>query len=146
MFPGERGQKAKEKTMSCFLMEERAIAGLAAEIVKLHLDKLPLRGDGNPHDGESLADAMLAMNIDALRQRYGNMAMLDDMEHVNLDARAWNPLDAFTPVQFYKSLECFLYQCAEGNVDERPLYKAIQTLHSSLVVKDMRGYSNAVWG
>jgi hypothetical protein len=136
--------------MSCFILEERRIAGLAAELVKLHFDKLPLRGDGEPHDRESLADAMLALNIDAFRQRYGVNALLtEDLDSVDLDRKNWLPLDAFSPAQLFKSLQCFLYQCSEGNVPERSLFKALDALLNLLapaIDQESPEYDAAIWG
>jgi hypothetical protein len=136
--------------MSCFILEGRRIAALAAELVKLHSDKLPLSGDGEPHDRESLADAMLALNLDAFRQRYGTKTMLEDVaEYVDPDARNWTPLDKLGKIQFFKSLQCFLYQCSEGNVPDRPLFKALQAVEDFLaptVNQESPGYNAAIWG
>jgi hypothetical protein len=135
--------------MSCFILEERRIAGLAAKLVKTHSDKLPLREMREPHDRESLADAMLALNLDAFRQRYGTETMLEDVaEYVDLDARNWTPLDKLEKAQFFKSLQCFLYQCSEGNVPDRPL-KALQAVEDSLapfVNQESPKYVAAAWG
>jgi hypothetical protein len=131
-------------------MEGHRIATLAAELVKLHSGRLPLRGNGEPHDRRSLADAMLAMNLDAFRQRYGTKTMLEDVaECVDLDARHRRPLDRLGKVQFFKSLQCFLYQCGEGNVPDRPLFKALQAVEDFLaptVNQESPGYNAAIWG
>ena len=72
---------------------------------------------GETYGRERLADAMLAMNLDAFRQRYGMRALLvEDLDCIDLDKRNWKPLVALSEVQFFKSLQCFLYQCCEGDV------------------------------
>jgi hypothetical protein len=136
--------------MRCFILEGCRIAGLASELVKLHSGRLPLRGDGEPHDRESLADAMLALNLDAFRQRYGvNVLLTKDLDSVDLDRKNWLPLDAFSPTQLFKSLQCFLYQCSEGNVPERSLFKALDALLNLLgpaINQESPEYAAAIWG
>jgi hypothetical protein len=92
---------------------------------------------------------MLAMNIDAFRQRYSIKIFMEDLDHIDLDTRNWHPLEAFSEVQFFKSLQCFLYQCCEGNVYERPLYKtldAIRELLAPSINEDSAEYEAAEWG
>jgi hypothetical protein len=135
--------------MSCFVMHESRIAALAAEIVNRNKGDLLVGEQGETYGRERLADAMLAMNLDAFRQRYGLKTMLDDLDCIDLDRRTWTPLEAFSEVQFFKSLQCFLYQCCEGDVDERPLYKtltAIQNLLAPFINQDSAEYDAAEWG
>jgi hypothetical protein len=76
--------------------------------------------------------------------------MLEDVaESVDPDARNWTPPDRLGKVQFFKSLQCFLYQCSEGNVPDRPLFKALQDVEAFLaptVNQDSPKYNVAVWG
>ena len=136
--------------MSCFVMEENRIASLAAEIVNRNKGSLLVGEQGDTYGRERLADAMLAMNLDAFRQRYGIRALLvEDLDCIDLDTRNWHPLEAFSEVQFFKSLQCFLYQCAEGDVDEKPLYKtlsAIRGLLAPFINQDSAEYEAAEWG
>ena len=91
---------------------------------------------------------MLAMNVDAYRQRYGIRMMFED-NNIDLDRRNWKPLDTFSPVQFFKSLQCFLYQCSEADVDEKPLFRALNGITDFLapgVNQDSREYDAAIWG
>jgi hypothetical protein len=75
---------------------------------------------GDAYGKEKLADAMLAMNLDAFRQRYGIKFFLTaQLDGVELDRRQWKTEAPFSGVQFFKTLQCFLYQCAEGDVDEK---------------------------
>ena len=135
--------------MSCFVMEENRIASLAAEIVNRNKGSLLVGEQGETYDREQLADAMLAMNIDAFRQRYGIRALLaQDLDSIDMDRRNWHPLEAFSEVQLFKSLQCFLYQCAEGDVDEKPLYKtldAIRGLLAPFINQDSAEYDAAEW-
>jgi len=136
--------------MSCFLMDENRIASLAAAIVSKNEGNPLADEQGAKYDGEHLADAMLAMNIDAFRQRYGIKALLvEDLDCIDLDTRNRGPLEALSEVQVFKSLQCFLYQCAEGDVDEKPLYKALSAIKSRMASFIRQGtpeYEAAEWG
>ena len=136
--------------MSCFVMNEDRIASLAHEIITRNKGALLVGEYGETYDSESLADAMLAMNIDAFRQRYGMKALLvSDLDCIDLDTRRWHPLQALSEVQMYKSLQCFLYQCCEGNVDEKPLYKTLSAIRALMVPFIREGsqeYEAAEWG
>ena len=136
--------------MSCFVMDENRIASLAHEIINRNKSDLLVGEQGDAYGREQLADAMLTMNLDAFRQRYGMRALLvEDLDCIDLNTRNWKPLAAFSEVQFFKSLQCFLYQCAEGDVDDRPLYKtltAIQNLLAPFINTDSPEYDEAEWG
>jgi len=136
--------------MSCFIMDENRIVTLAHEIINRNKGDLLVGEQGETYGRERLADAMLAMNIDAFRQRYGIKALLvEDLDSIDLDTRNWRPLAAFSEVQFFKSLQCFLYQCCEGDVDEKPLYKtleAIKGLLAPFINDESAEYEAAEWG
>ena len=136
--------------MSCFVMNENRIATLAHAIITRNKGDLLVGEQGETYVRERLADAMLAMNLDAFRQRYGIRALLaQDLDSIDLDRRNWHPLEALSEVQFFKSLQCFLYQCCEGDVDEKPLYKtlsAIRGLLAPLINEDSAEYDAAEWG
>jgi hypothetical protein len=135
--------------MSCFIMDENRIARLALELVTLNKGPLHVEESGERYDTERLADAMLALNIDAFRQRYSMKMLFEDNEYLDLDRRNWTPLAAFSPVQFFKSLQCFLYQCSEGDVDQRPLFKHLDAILDTMrpnVNMESAEYNAAEWG
>lgn len=87
-----------------------------------------------------LGKSMLTMNREALTARYG-----DEIEPF---AYAFEPTrtDVF---QALKSLDCFLYQCSEGDVPSKDLYKACEAFADGLrrmIVNDLPGYEKATWG
>lgn len=96
-------------------------------------------------DVDAFALALFDMNCEAVNQRYGNG-----------QAEEFRPLD-YKPVmtipcgkiQQYKSLQCLLYQCCEGNVYESPLYKVMEQHMLGLakeIVCDLPQYEMAKWG
>lgn len=51
-------------------------------------------------------------------------------------------------VSAYKSLQCLLYQCAEGDIPEMKLFKELENLSHRLahkIVSDLPAYSAADW-
>jgi hypothetical protein len=129
-------------------METKRIASLAAAIVSVYPDKLDLREPGKPHDRHTLADAMLSMNIDAFRERYGRKILLEDMQHIDMNTRDQR-IESFSPVQLCKTLQCFLYQCSEGDVPDKPLFQSLKVVESLLSPRfssDAPEYEAAVWG
>lgn len=98
---------------------------------------------------------LYAMNINAVEQRYpdcvGNPNNLpgqisDDGSHLPYTYRPSAPPKA---IQLYKSIQCFLYQCSEGDVDELPLYKLLKEYQTRLAVhmiEHSSDYDKADWG
>jgi len=93
---------------------------------------------------ESLGHRLFRMNILAISQRYGEG-----------EAEKFRPLDykyesvlPSTKIQTYKSLQCLMYQCAEGIVPETNLYKAMDNFQNRLardIVSDLDSYKAADW-
>jgi hypothetical protein len=122
--------------------------------------------------GEVLGQDLFDMNVDAFCQRY-------PAEKVNaatalaslgcrtlpLTCRTRYPEDIGEPFEYYaampapltrealiqahKSASCLLYQCSEGDVPERPLFKAleafVQRLADEFITIDPR-WEEALWG
>jgi hypothetical protein len=52
-------------------------------------------------------------------------------------------------VQALKSLKCFLYQCYEGNINKRKLFKKLEHIEVWLmnkVINELESYDRAEWG
>jgi hypothetical protein len=92
---------------------------------------------------EHLGAAMRAMNVEAVRQRYG------DDELVPTAAYRYESESA-TPVQALKSLHCLLYQSNEGDVHETPLYRWLREVVDRTWMMDLidtiPAYQRAEWG
>lgn len=51
--------------------------------------------------------------------------------------------------QDFKTLQCYLYQCCEGDVSETKLYKALEKLKSRVaeyIIENQKEYEEAEWG
>jgi hypothetical protein len=90
---------------------------------------------------ERLAKAMFALNQDALNQRYGDPA---EERFIYRHVPEWSNL-----YQALKSIDCWLYQCAEGNVPKRKLYQlfktAVRVWLLELIVYRSTEYDQALW-
>ena len=144
--------------MSSFLVSSETINSLAYmlkdETWKYHLspelDMTPVTGEARRfingfQSYEDLADWMTIMNLEALRQRYGQKAVIQDAGCVNLEAKPKKLSD----IQFLKSLTCYLYQCAEGTVDESKFYRVLQDVRDSFpygAITKTQAWGDAHWG
>lgn len=87
---------------------------------------------------EKLGASMAMLNADAVDQRY---------DETNEPAFSYR-LMCVNEIQALKSMRCWLYQCSEGDVPDRALYKAFQevSLHLALhIVERMDAYDKAAW-
>lgn len=84
---------------------------------------------------------MWQMNAAAVGQRYFDSPL--DMPN-----RFRFKLSTPSKVQSFKSLQCFLYQCSEGDVPERKLFKDLEELSGSLareIVYSLPEWNKAEW-
>ena len=101
--------------------------------------------------------ALSEMNCNALNQRY----IHDDKAEPEQFPKDYNHFEvagnykdgAFEiPISYYqllKSIDCYIYQCSEGNVPELALYKAIQSIRNTLanwIIRNTIAYNAANWG
>jgi hypothetical protein len=92
-----------------------------------------------------LGAAMLQLNCSAVDARYGDgesQTFRDDMTY-------GFRLEMTNAVQAYKSLQCWLYQCAEGEIPESSLlYATMERVKNDLacsIVEAMPAYDKARW-
>jgi hypothetical protein len=95
---------------------------------------------------ERLGYALFQLNIIAVDARYGSG-----------EAKRFRPLDyhykltkGVPLVQVLKSLQCWLYQCNEGDVPEAALYGLfdtdVQLYLMTEIIDSLPEYQNAFWG
>ena len=99
-----------------------------------------------------LGQAMYNLNKNAVSQRYPTDETEDDLPGAYGDNGKLLPyrfrLEPCTDVQGLKSLQCWHYQCAEGNVPEHALYKVFDRLGLYLakhIVDRSPQYDKAEW-
>jgi hypothetical protein len=95
---------------------------------------------------ERLGHAMFQLNINAVDARYGNG---EAEKFRKLDYRYQETVPV-PLMQVLKSLQCWLYQCCEGDVPETELYGLFDTdIQMDLmgkIIGILPEYQNAVWG
>ena len=92
-------------------------------------------------EGDSLRKAgrmLRAMNVDAVRTRYRDAdetGMVPE-EAFEMEDAEWRDRGGPTGNlwQALKSLDCYLYQCVDGDVYDRPLYKALEKMADAMRV------------
>ena len=92
-----------------------------------------------------LAQAMFQLNCDGVNARYGK-GEAEKFRPLNFTYKAE---DYSSLVQVLKSLQCWQYQCSEGDVPETRLYQFFEAVehHVALqIVMDLPEYKKASWG
>lgn len=94
---------------------------------------------------EALGKAMFDLNIAGVNARYGD----GEAAHFRKLNYHYAPAHG-SEVQVLKSMQCWLYQCREGEVVKRPLYIFFQNVVEphlmSSIIADLPEYRAAVWG
>jgi hypothetical protein len=140
--------------MSAFMVADetinRIVTWLAREVSTHHVLAERLAKDcaiavGSDKWEEKLAQAMFQLNCDGVNARYGEG-----------EAEQFRPLhftyktEPYTSlIQVLKSLQCWMYQCCEGNVPQTNLYKYFEEVEKHLALKIVRGlpeYNKVTWG
>ena len=98
----------------------------------------------NVLDLAKLGKKMRRMNEDAVRQRYEKSTdMIPDFPF------EFSLTPTPSPIQMLKSLGCYLYQCSEGNIPRRQLFRALRQAEHDLaygIVVNLPEYDTADWG
>lgn len=135
--------------MSAFLVEDvtinRIVNWLLRELSQSYylteeLKKLGYEVD----DMERLAKDMFRLNLNSLKQRYGSA---EGFRELCFTYKYTSPV---AKIQVLKTLQCWLYQCAEGNVVRKKLFRffdeAVKMYLMSRVIYELPEYDEAKWG
>ena len=130
--------------MSAFIVNQDTINQIVTAL--LHGDfpytETKLEEIGLAGDPQQLGRAMMILNGDAVKQRYG-----DKIDTGCLPYR-FRPIPV-SEIQTFKSLECWLYQCTEGDVPDTKLYKIMSDfchVYASRIIAKLPEYEFAYWG
>lgn len=91
---------------------------------------------------ETLADSLYIMNVRAFSARY------DDATEKEIPRPDFTFRGQPNTCRLLKLLQSYLYQCAEGNIPEEPLYKAMQDYERDLmqdIIEKLPEYEEAIW-
>ena len=137
--------------MSAFLVDKRTIDKILTHVGRKIEDSSWLKSQFEKRLGVNFADddwadklgqAMWNLNQLSLRYRYGDrkMKLVYKFEPV-----------FSTPIGALKALQCWSYQCAEGNIPERSnLWKffenVVESAWAKSIIMRIPEYDNAEWG
>lgn len=142
--------------MSSFLVDDQTINRIVSEIYhdqhagaswtrRKLTEAFGIPQNGNRDDNAAqLGKLMFDLNISAVNARYG--------EGQAADFRPLTYRYSYTPVNTYqvlKSLQCWLYQCTEGDTEQQELYKIMGDYAGSLamqIISRTPQYEAAEWG
>lgn len=132
--------------MSSFFVSKATIDACVTAInhnAAYHRDHGQLYATSN----DTLGKDLWKMNRDAINARYAKDLTEDfDME-AKIAAYRYKTTRP-TMVQMLKSLQCLAYQCSEGKVPERELFKQLERVADLIkdrIVSDLPVYQNAAW-
>ena len=148
--------------MSAFMVADetinRVVYWLYFEVMKSQwlkdkLEKVSGIDTTNYAWSEALGKAMFELNIAGVNDRYGD-GEAGKFRKLNFRYVPLHPTTLFSErsqkIQVLKSLQCWLYQCTEGEVVKQPLYKFFQNVVEpyimSRIVADLPEYQKAEWG
>jgi hypothetical protein len=115
------------------------------QIVDAPLDELQLKA------GTEIGGRLYAMNETAVGIRYPN-AVKRNQPGIKAPAFAMTEPDGAhypTPIELFAAIRCLLYQCHEGEVPKRALYKELNAVAGELaqrIVQDLPEYEKTPWG
>lgn len=134
--------------MSAFIVTNQTIDAVVDGIIRVQKEwgSTPLGFSMGPvlvstwRDYDKLGQALWDMNVDAVDARYNEKNEREKYRHSHADVGAIVEL---------KQMQCFLYQCAEGDVPETELYKAVKEYErrlASQIISNMAEWKQAPWG
>lgn len=138
--------------MSAYIVNDKTINRIISAAILHTLGSLApaprLLVPDNPELGDwrSLGSAMRDMNVAAVIARYGLSDSLPGPSP--LLPYQFRPVTAPGLIQTIKSLDCYLYQCSEGNVPDWTLYQQLGRWQAELCqhyVTESDEYDKAEW-
>jgi hypothetical protein len=140
--------------MSAYIVADKTL-NYVVNWLRREIDRLPIISHklnaagfdtGVPGWAEKLGHAMFQLNIKAVDARYGN----GEAGKFRQLTYRFEHTEAVSLVQVLKSLQCWLYQCNEGDVPTTELYGLFDTdvqmyLMDTIITK-LPEYEEADWG
>ena len=139
--------------MSAYIVEHKTINRIVNKLVRevrdnldsyIIQEKLSELGYDltNNSDAEKLAKDMFMLNLNAVSQRYD--------EEIPAPVFLFQEKHIASLVQTLKSLNCWMYQCTEGDIPGSKLYKFFAKMFKNYLLKrivyGLPEYDQAEWG
>jgi len=136
--------------MSAFMVEDKTINRVVTHVFTngtydtLRRLNAECATPGEPIDEPMLGAMLFSLNIQGVNARYGEGQA---KEFRDLDYRY--QYEHATPIQVLKSLQCWIYQCSEGDVPDTLLYQIMKEYEHMLadsIISKLPAYNAAEWG
>jgi hypothetical protein len=136
--------------MSAFIVDDLCIRRILTGFERaeyqtegLYCTIRPPRPTVGNEERHATARALLEMNVEAVNHRYAHNG------EQPVPAFREGPAGEVTDWQVLKSLDCYLYQCSEGDIPKSEFYKAVTNFRNALraaLVSQLPEYEAAKWG
>jgi hypothetical protein len=132
-----------DKTMSAFIISDETMNRAVNAIRESGNWPISItRGDFDTPDGLTVLGVQLfGLNDDAVSQRYQDERDPEPMPYRYRPSRC-------SAAAHLKALQCLIYQCSEGDVPSRPIYKALRNAEHALmnkIIRSLPDYQKAEW-
>ena len=128
--------------MSAWLVQDKTINHIADLLVYGLPQKHAIRGWDNQ---KNCAVKLKTINLESLKQRYGDEY---DEYDVHISHERYPVSLAISLIQSLKHVQCFKYQCSEGDVPDTMSYKEIEKLEDQLsweIICNLKEYNESKW-
>jgi hypothetical protein len=126
--------------MSAFIVDSTTMDKVVAAVLSRYEGRTFAGVPVSCETAEAIGQALFQLNFDAVNQRYGEQNQSPEYK--------WR-LSHATDIQQFKAVQCLSYQCAEGDVPERPLYRELEDLERLMaaeIIRHLPAYEHAPWG
>lgn len=125
--------------MSSFTVQKETIDAIVTYVFRSR-DRDFILSRFGPHSETTFGQMLCDLNADAIEARYRERDGIGEYKYAFKDCR---------PIQIFKSVQCLMYQCSEGDVPNRKEFKALQMLRQMIadkIIGELPEYESATWG
>ena len=137
--------------MSAYIVEADTLYRVINSITKINYvcNSLKLIKDEAILTPKILFKKLNTLNRFAISERYEDQPLNDKMSY-EFNSKKYDEICSKTnKYQNFKSLQCFTYQCAEGEAFKSDLYKKLREFETSLAIQitsSSKKYEQSIWG
>lgn len=126
--------------MSAWIVSHECMDRILSNLHGKYEDYVP---EFKKYSKDELGQKLLRMNIDAVNQRYS-----EQKDYSHADSYKFKPIEV-SVAQSFLSACCLGYQCSEGDVPKRKLFKQLEKLENGIacaIAHDKADEEKCEWG